>query len=351
MSAELELTEDFSTGVDYLSMDPNNARASKMAIYVRPGEKFSDVFGSSGREVIAAMDEAGDDIAHQKPEHRLTLASAGVTRTQVPVSIADPLESSLQTLVYCDVVALTEVPAHKRGIHMSRMSDCIARLSGGSFRSLQEYASALAEKIRHGQYGGPTTINVSCSYSYLEQIPGRTPDKDKISLENIGLRAGSRQTRGEDRQTAGITLTNITACPCVQQTLKHATLEDARLLPTLTHSQRCETSFSVEDITGLLPVKELLESLDSVLVRTRNTLPREYEALLVYNAHRSPQFMEDVVRQAMMGGYNVLKDLFPESRLRVSSRCMESIHAFDITCELEFSIRDLRDLNDSGQQR
>ncbi|HVG21076.1 MAG TPA: GTP cyclohydrolase, FolE2/MptA family [Blastocatellia bacterium] len=350
MPSELQLTEEFSTGPDYPMTRLNSENANKMAVYVRPGETFSDVFGSSGREVIASMDNAGDDIAQQNPRHKLTLPSAGVTRNQVPVSIVDPLDGCSRTLVYCDVVALTEVPAHKRGIHMSRMSDCIARLSGGSFQSLQEYASMLAEKIRRGQYGGPTTASVSCVYSYLEQIPGRTPDKDKLSLENIGLKASSQHAQGGERQSAGITLTNITACPCVQQTLKHATLEDVRLLPTLTHSQRCETSFSVENITGSLPVKELLEALDRVLVRTRNTLPREYEALLVHNAHKSPQFMEDVVRQAIMGGYHVLKDLFPESRLRVSSRCMESIHAFDITCELEFDIRNLRDINSCEQQ-
>lgn len=343
MSSESQLAEAFSPDTDYILPNLNSGNGNQMATYVRPGENFDSVFGSSGGEVIASMDKAGDDVAHQRPRHKITLPSAGLTRAQVPISLTNPLEGSLQTLVYCDVVVLTEVPAHKRGIHMSRMSDCIARLSNGSFRDLQEYTSALAERIRSSQYGGPTTTKASCVYSYLEQIPGRTPDKDKLSLESIGLRAISQQTREKDRQSAGITFNNITACPCVQQTIKHATMEDGGVLPMLTHSQRCETSFCVEEITGPLPVKQLLEALDRVVVRTRNTLPREYEALLVYKAHRSPQFMEDVVRQAMMAGYDVLKDRFPESTLHVSSRCMESIHAFDISCELGLSVRNLRD--------
>ncbi|HWP41621.1 MAG TPA: GTP cyclohydrolase, FolE2/MptA family [Blastocatellia bacterium] len=318
-----------------------------MAIYTRPEPRFEEVFGRSGRETIASMDAAGDDIAYQKPRHKLTLTSAGVSRSNVPVLVTDPFDSSSQTHISCDVTVLTEVPATKRGIHLSRISDAIARLSERTFASLQGYASALAERVRSGQYGGRTSARVSGLYSYYERVPGRTPDKDKLSLESIGLRAGSFHSPGEHAESAGLVFTNITACPCVQQTLKHASPQGVGELPTLTHSQRCETSLNVERIGGGLPVRDLLEAIDRVVVRTRNTLPREYEALLVHRAHQKPQFMEDVVRQVLFCGYEQLKERFPDSSLRVTSRCMESIHAFDITCELEYSIRDLKDISAS----
>ncbi|HEX8186016.1 MAG TPA: GTP cyclohydrolase, FolE2/MptA family [Blastocatellia bacterium] len=314
-----------------------------MAIYTRPEPRFADVFGKTGRETIASMDASGDDIAYQKPKNKLTLPSAGVSRSNVPVLLNDLFDSNSRAQLSCDVVVLTEVPATKRGIHLSRISDCIARLSDKSFSSLQDYASALAERVMSSQYGGHTSAKVSGLYTYFEQVPGRTPDKDKLSLESIGLKASSLQARNTSVQSAGLVFTNITACPCVQQTLKHASPEGVGELPTLTHSQRCETSLSVERITGTLPVKSLLEALDAVVVRTRNTLPREYEALLVHRAHQTPQFMEDVVRQVLVTGFEHLKDRFAESSLRVTSRCMESIHAFDITCELEYSVRELRD--------
>jgi GTP cyclohydrolase IV len=314
-----------------------------MAIYTRPEPRFEEVFGKSGRDTIASMDASGDDIAYQKPKHKLTLPSAGVSRSHVPVVLNDLFDNNSQTQLSCDVVVLTEVPATKRGIHLSRISDCIARLSERSFSTLQDYASALAEKVMSGQYGGPTTARVSGLYTYHEQVPGRTPDKDKLSLESIGLTASSELARNQSLQSAGLVFTNISACPCVQQTLKHASPQGVGELPTLTHSQRCETSFTVERITGRLAVKGLLEALDSVVVRTRNTLPREYEALLVHRAHKNPQFMEDVVRQVLVCGFEHLKNQFPESSLRVTSRCMESIHAFDVTCELEYSVRDLKD--------
>ena len=321
-----------------------------MATYLRPEVKFDKVFGRSGLEAIKSMDEAGDDIAQQRPKHHLTLSAAGVSRSQAPVCVIDPIDGVSQARLSCEVEVMTEVPPDKRGIHMSRMSDRIARLSGSCFRDLQEYASTLTEEIRVSQYGGATTTKVKTAYSYIEQIPGRSPDKDKLSLETIGLRATCSRTRHDEAQGAGVELTNITACPCVQQTLRHARPDGVAALPTLTHSQRCETSFFVERITGPLPLKQLLESLDRLIVRTRNTLPREYEALLVHRAHQDPQFMEDVVRQVLAGGYHLLKDLFPESTLRVSSRCMESIHSFDINCEVEFRMRDLRDVFSSEQR-
>ena len=292
------------------------------------------------------MDAAGDDIPHQRPQYQIILPNAGVTREQIPIVITDPLNNDLQTRVICEVIALTEVPALKRGIHMSRIGDCMARLTNQSFKSLQEYAIALAEAIQRSQYGGPTHTKVHGVYSYLEKIHGREPGKDKTSLEKLGIKASVLQNKNHKIQSAGLVITHITACPCVQETLRHASSDDIikSPLPPLTHSQRCQTSVSVNDIDDTLPIKKLLETLDKIVFRTQNTLPREYEALLVSGAHRRPQFIEDIVRSVIVECYNLFKDQFPNSSLHVSSTSQESIHDFDIQAELELNIQTLRTL-------
>ncbi len=316
-----------------------------IAFYERPADSFEEVFEQTARNVIARMDATGNDIPHQKPQYQIILPSAGVTREQVPVVITDPLNDNSQTRVMCEVIALTEVPALKRGIHMSRIGDCIARLTNQSFESLQEYVIALAEAIQKSQYGGPTHTKVHGVYSYLEKIHGRESGKDKISLEKFGIKASALQNKDHQTQSAGLVITHITACPCVQETLRHASSDDitASSLPLLTHSQRCQTSVSVNNIVNTLPIKKLLEALDRIVFRTRSTLPREYEALLVYGAHRRPQFIEDIVRSVIVACCKLFKDQFPNSSLHVSSVSQESIHDFDIIAELEMSIQKLKE--------
>lgn len=318
-------------------------KSDNLALYKRPEDSFESVFDISPQEVIASMDEAGDDIPNQTPEYQITLPTAGVTRRHIPVNITDPLNPGLRSQITCEVVALTEVPALRRGIHMSRIGNYIAQLTDQSFESIQEYAGALAEAIQKSQYGGPTHTKVHGVYSYLEQVKGKGISQGKMSLENIGIHASVLQTHDHAVQTAGLVVTHLTACPCVQETLKHTGRQDVGKI-AMTHSQRCETSISVENLKDVLPTREILEALDRIIFRTRNTLPRDQEALLVYQAHARPQFVEDVIRLVTASCFQLLKSNFPDSSLHVLSRSQESIHDFDIIAELNVSIQKLKEV-------
>jgi GTP cyclohydrolase FolE2 len=133
---------------------------------------------------------------------------------------------------------------------------------------------------------------------------------------------------------------------CVQQTYKHALLQTKgdihtalkTISPLLTHSQRCCTRVEVKDLHRPLPIQSILEMLDRILYRVQNTLPREYELLLVYRAHHAPQFIEDVVRQILANLYSLLKTDFAESTIYINANSMESIHDFDIVSEVEISM-------------
>lgn len=90
-----------------------------------------------------------------------------------------------------------------------------------------------------------------------------------------------------------------------------------------------------------IPIKRLLEAIDQALVRVQNTLPREYELLMVYRSHKKPQFIEDVVREVAVKVGEAIKDDFQQSSIRVFSESMESIHDFDIQAELVESVENL----------
>ena len=318
--------------------------------YERNLPSFSEVFGVSALEVITEMDRSGDDIPEQEPRYSYKINFAGVRRDNIPVKILDPFGSNLVIQVLCSLEASTEVPYFKRGIHMSRVGDIIAKSTLKTYCSLQEYALTLAELLAKHEYQGFSQVKVSGNFPYLESVKGWKQEKDKISLEHLGLSA-SIQTKQESGyiQSAGLTVSNLTACPCVQSTYKH-TLQAADKLsvdsvfsPFITHSQRCRTTVDILNlpIGKTLSIKSLLEVLDQSIVRVQNTLPREYELLMVYQAHKKPQFIEDVVREVAFKVSQVIKNDFQQSYIRVSSESMESIHDFDIQAELEDSVENL----------
>ncbi len=308
---------------------------------------FSEVFGISADRVISSMNQAGDDIPEQEPKYSISLNSVGVSRSNIPVQILDPFGSGEVVQVSCSIVAETAVPYYKRGIHMSRIGDIIAQLTQKVFVSLQEYSLNLANLLTDLEYGGSSKVEVKGELSYLEQVEGWKPEKNKVSLEHIGLTATTYTKQEKDYiQDAGIEFSNITACPCVQSTYRHTLLQsnselDKHLInPLITHSQRCRTKVEILNIHGQLniPLEEILNQIDLGVVRVLNTLPREYELLMVYQAHKYPQFIEDVVREIAVKVSQVTQNNFPTSSIRVTSQSMESIHDFNIQALLEDSI-------------
>jgi GTP cyclohydrolase FolE2 len=315
----------------------------------RAQPRFATTFGVPAEDVLRAMDEAGDDIPYQRPEIGIGLPRVGLVREHVPLRLRDPFASGREVSLDACVRLLTEVPADKRGIHTSRIGSLLAEGVQVVHASLQEYVRWLAEELRTKEYGGGAEVRASGTLSYLERVEGWKGDKDKVSLEHVGLSAAATLQGGQWSESAGFVVQHITACPCVQQTYKHA-LQQARsdidaalgqIAPLLTHSQRCTTRIEVRNLSGLLPFQSLFAAVDGCVFRVQNTLPREFELHLVYRAHRNPQFLEDATRQIASAVAGALGEEFAGSTLALHSTSMESIHDFDIVSELETPVAEL----------
>ena len=324
----------------------------ELAKYEREWPSFEEIFGVTASQVITGMNQSGDDIPEQKPNYALNIQAAGVTRTNIPVKILHPFDSRQVVQIVCSLVANTEVPSYKRGIHMSRIGDIIANSTTYTYANLQEYTEQIAESLSKLEYQGLSQVKAFGQLPYLEKVKGWIPEKNKLSLEHIGLTASSVTNKGNGyKQSAGITISNITACPCVQSTYKHTLLqkgyediEKQIVTPLITHSQRCKTTIEILDLprNSVLPIKDLIASVDQGIVRVQNTLPREHELLMVYQAHKKPQFIKNVVREMAFKTYQVVKNDFHGSSIRVYSESMESIHDFDIQAEFKDSIENLK---------
>jgi len=323
--------------------------------YIRRQPRFEDTFGTSGDDTITTMDAEGDDIPNQAPTHRIPLQKMGVNRLHIPVTILDPFGSSRTVQLQCAVDAYASVAPERRGVHVSRMGNILAHLTANVYPSLQDYAVDLCKQISVVQKSHMAEVDVSGTISYIEAVRGV---KDKASVEHIKLRAGAQLTNGDMRLAMGIGFNHITACPCVQQTYKHSFANTHHELlkaiiqeeiPFITHSQRCASLLSIENIHGILPLKDVLECVDAVIVRCQNTLPREFELLTVYRAHKTPQFLEDTLRDMLHAIYCLIGSDFPESTIRIQASSMESIHDFDIAGEITYSVQELHALRALSQ--
>jgi GTP cyclohydrolase-4 len=293
------------------------------------------------------MDRGGHDIPNQSPETPLRLRQIGVKRAAIPVTLADPFGGEGLVQLSCAVEASVGLEMSRRGIHVSRIGDLLARLSGKHYPSLLEYAIELNQGMCHAQGSDTASVSVSGVFTYLENISGV---KEKTSLEHLDLAARVTSEDGKMLRCSGLGFSHITACPCVQETYRNSFLKDRdssarnrgeKQIPLITHTQRCRTVIRITDAVKIPALPELLSSIDAVVVRNQNTLPREFELLNVHRAHAQPQFLEDVLRDLMLAIYRLVRPHSPEGVIQIRSDSMESIHDFNMEGEIEFSMKEL----------
>lgn len=300
---------------------------------------FAATFERDHVETIGAMDRGGHDIPRQRPRTSLALPRVGLTRSAIPVRIKDPLGGRGAVELSARVSAGLGLAPTSRGIHVSRVGDVFARLSAQRHISLAAYAARLSKELSRSHEGASAWAEVDATLTYEEKISGV---KEKLSLEHLQLFASAR---GGMPGQIGLGFHHITACPCVQETFRHsfARPHSARgsKMPLLTHTQRCETRLTISNARVFPSLRTLLNCIDAVVVRSQNTLPREFELLNVYRAHAEPQFLEDVLRDLMLALYREVRGDDPEVTIRIESKSMESIHDFDLSGEVEFSVAEL----------
>lgn len=307
--------------------------AAALPTYRRRSIEFEEAFGAPAATAIRAMDAAGDDLVAARPDWPIAIAEVGCTRDRLIVPLLDPFEARHVAVAICSASIATAVPADRRGLHMSRIGDVVGTAVQRTYPDIAAFAEALADAIDRCQYGGPTTVRVEASVPYIEAVPAETRSA-KESVEHLSMLAAV--TTGPRRTVdAGLRVTHMVACPCVQRTAAHARsalgLPDTPgMAPGFTHAQRCTTSVTISAAAAPVPVARVLAELDRVLFRTTNTLPRGSELLLVFRAHQTPQFVEDAAREALAATYRALDRSAPFAVLTATSRSVESIHDFDL---------------------
>ncbi|MFC1844446.1 GTP cyclohydrolase, FolE2/MptA family [Thermodesulfobacteriota bacterium] len=284
--------------------------------------------------------ETGIDVPEEIPSFSIPIQKVGISGKTVWVCLTENNGGHLPFTARIQV----NLPATRRGIHMSRIEQVITTLHNKQFASLPEYGKLLASNVLEAQ----NAQNVSL------ELTGRTPHIRKTSISRLAsidsyevsctvkLAKNEHKTMENIQVSAGVH--HLTACPC---TLSYNEVLFNRFddpYPQATHSQRSKTELSVStnDSKQLPAYEVLLNILHEVLHVSQDLLKRPDETELVLKAHRQPQFAEDTVREiARAAGKKLKETLPPETKIQIKTLSLESIHIHDVECCLETQLGEI----------
>jgi len=286
--------------------------------------------------------DSGVDVPEERPSFALPLDQIGISGKTVWVLFKDEHGSRLPFAAEI----LINLPADVRGIHMSRIEQAISDLHNQQFVDLRDYALDLGGKILDGQRAS------ACSIGLQGQVPllQRTPISEMVSIDTVEVSVRAQfhdnKTGASPMVMVGATLCHLTACPCTLAYNQVLFNQENSPCPPATHSQRSKTSLLIEsclDFTPPVPsFDELINCLSSALHVSRDLLKRPDETELILQAHRQPQFVEDVVREtAREVGVQFGGRLPAATRVIIKSLSLESIHIHDVTCRLDTSLKEI----------
>lgn len=280
------------------------------------------------------------DVPEEAPSFPLPLHKVGITGKTVWVGLADNNSGHLPF----SASVLVDLPANRRGIHMSRIEEVITELYGKKFAILPEYGLLLASKVLDTQHASQVSITLNGSMPLIQQ----TPVSRLNSIDSINVSFEVSLTKDNPTipktVTIGASIHHLTACPCTLHYNQALFERHNDPWPHATHSQRSRTELLVSPPSvEILPTyQELVSVLDGALHLSQDLLKRPDETELVLKAHKNPQFAEDTVREvARAAGKRYGKTLPYETRIQVNSTSLESIHIHDVECSLDVTLGEI----------
>ena len=149
---------------------------------------------------------------------------------------------------------------------------------------------------------------------------------------------------GGVKKLIGVKVIGMTTCPCAKEVIRKIGKYNNNDVPP-THNQRNITTLMIEvpsedksvDANDLIDITE--KSFSSP---TYGILKRDEEGEIVFNAHKNPKFVEDVVRDILRLILKKYSNLPDDVLVIVRSESEESIHKHNAFAERITSLAELR---------
>jgi GTP cyclohydrolase-4 len=284
----------------------------------------------------------------------LTLRSVGIAGIVKPLAIQRPERVVTVTARFQVGV---DLPAQRKGSDLSRNAELLAEVVDETLvhpvESLEAACALVAEELlkRHSY---ATHATVSASAEYLRRrglVPERRSYEEYLLLAEA---TGDRRLDGgmDLHRSVGGEAVGMTACPCAMETAREMLTKEFPLLddpsmasfPIVSHNQRNRTRVLFDLPPGIVvEAEEILDAIEGAQSSpTYAILKRRDEAQVVLNAHRNPKFVEDVLRDLLLGLPARFPTLPDELTVRIRTTSEESIHKYDVVAAHEATLGELR---------
>src|SRR4030042_61198 len=284
------------------------------------------------------------DVQSSPSSSNFKLTRVGVTGVKKLVHIKRPgKKTSIPLVVKMDL--FVDLPASQKGSHMSRNLELISEIIDMNLKQpvpdLESFCAKTAKLLlKKHEYASFSEVKAEGDY-FLDRIY----PSGKKGLEPFTLVAEARaKSNGEVKKLIGVRVIGMTACPCAYEVIKTLGKYEDKYIPP-THNQRNITTLMIEvpgddksvDANYLIDIVE--KSFSSP---TYSILKRREEGKIVFNAHKNPKFVEDVVRDLLGSVLKKYSNLPDDVMVIVRSESEESIHKHNAFAERVTTLGELR---------
>lgn len=307
------------------------------------------------------------DTQDKEPKTPISLTRVGVTGVKKLLKINRNNKRPIVLLPTFD--AFVDLPSTQKGVHMSRNPEAISEIIDESVNQMEIHiedicANLVKRLLEKHEYAVRAETEAKSEYIINKYSPV-THKKTQETTHIISRAIAKKDDDGNIsvRKMIGAQVIGMTVCPCAQESVEHESKE--RLLKFLdeetTEKVLKAVTFASHNQRGIgtimLEVSENQEvNVDDLINIIQNSmsspvceiLKRPDENKIVTNAHNNPVFVEDCVRNMVLGLLEKYSDLPDNSLVTIKQVNEESIHQHNAYAEKVASIGDLKKENNYG---
>lgn len=323
------------------------------------------ILGHTVSELLAALGSTEDvvriergltsrlerDLQREQPPVPLRLDRVGVSGLRRIIRLDNG-----QGLFYATLDLSMELPAERKGAHMSRFSDTVEEALDEIAGRHEPIVESLAESIARQLSSRLEARRVDVEIRAHFPLTKHAPLSGKASQELYTLIGRAVASPQRCVRLVGVEAEGMMACPCAQDMVRaHARerlleggIEPAvadralELVPIATHNQRGWGRLTI-GVDRPLRAEDLVEIVEtSMSSENYDLLKRPDELFVVEKAHRRPRFVEDAVREMLSNVVGVYPDLPDDAYVHARQVNLETIHKHDVFAERGGTLGEIR---------
>lgn len=304
------------------------------------------------------------DTQDKKPNAPISLTRVGVTGVKKLIKIKRENKRPIILVPVFD--AFVDLPSTQKGVHMSRNPEAISEIVDEATAESEIHieticANLVKRLLKKHEYAVRAETEARGEY-IINKLSPVTKRKTQETTHIIARAIALKDDDGNItvRKMIGAEVVGMTVCPCAQESVekdsKDKLLEfldeetTKKVLDVVTfasHNQRGigtillevseQQDVNVEDLINIIQ--------DSMSSPVCEILKRPDENRIVTNAHQNPVFVEDCVRNMVLGILDKYPNLPDNSMVTIKQVNQESIHQHNAYAEKTASLGELREEN------